>query len=145
MKVLKYLDLSQNRLKHVGNLLLENKNLEKLYLAGNELEDISLKETKKKLLEILFRGSRLYHISQDLFRNTLKVLELSENFITSVSVNTFDKFYWLTILSNHWIPIHLERLQLLDIRYNLHIMASFVNIPLRNGLSLDWIQRSFAF
>ncbi|XP_057310522.1 leucine-rich repeat-containing protein 15-like [Hydractinia symbiolongicarpus] len=105
MKVLKYLDLSQNRLKHVGNLLLENKNLEKLYLAGNELEDISLKETKKKLLEILFRGSRLYHISQDLFPNTLKVLDLFENFITSVSVNTFDNMVGLNkiLLANNSI------------------------------------------
>lgn len=131
MKALKYLDLSQNRLKHVGNLLSENINLEKLYLAGNELEDISslrLKETRKKLLEISFRGNHLVHITQDLFPNTLRVLDLSENFITSVSVKTFDNMVALNkiLLANNYIKsldprilIHLERLQLLDIRYNL--------------------------
>ncbi|XP_057310524.1 uncharacterized protein LOC130648490 [Hydractinia symbiolongicarpus] len=64
MIVLKYLDLSQDRLKHVEKLLSENKNLEKIYLAENELKDISslrLESYLKKLLKIPFRGNHPTH------------------------------------------------------------------------------------
>jgi hypothetical protein len=108
---LKFVDLSKNCIKTIGNeVLCTSEELEILYLNNNNIE-IQYRDTfycLKKLRRLSLKNNQISSIPPNLFKNNLNlvVLDLSYNYITFLEPHTFQQHLLLSyvIIEANRIP-----------------------------------------
>lgn len=121
------LDLQNNRLKEIPEELLNNgKSLKELHISSNPLQTISSRTLTSDTLEELYIRNCSLPLVKNLFvyLPNLRILDLSNNALTDVSLESFSKLKYLTTLNLSHNSIS-------------HVTCSNISLPFLKTLDLS--------